>query len=168
MSWTKALAKHGDPLPKLEMHRVQKYIVVDCEGGPAPGSGDLREFGAVCLFTHESFHGCDSSAWTFHNFETWINEVCAGARPVFVSDNPAFDWQWINYHFWLSLGHNPFGHSARRIGDFYAGLKQNFRETQGWKKLRRTKHDHNPVHDALGNAEALETLLSEDPLLGEQ
>jgi hypothetical protein len=24
-----------------------------------------------------------------------------------------------------------------------------------WKRLRRTKHNHHPVHDALGNAEAL-------------
>lgn len=26
------------------------------------------------------------------------------------------------------------------------------------KRLRRTKHDHHPVHDALGNAEALRRL----------
>jgi hypothetical protein len=55
---------------------------------------------------------------------------------------------------------NPFGHSARRIGDFYAGLLGDFQSTQKWKRLRRTKHDHHPVHDALGNAEALIRLLN--------
>jgi hypothetical protein len=53
------------------------------------------------------------------------------------------------------FGQNPFGHSGRRIADFYAGLVGDFRSTQKWKRLRRTKHDHHPVHDALGNAEAL-------------
>jgi hypothetical protein len=32
---------------------------------------------------------------------------------------------------------------------------EGFRSTQKWTRLRRTKQDHHPVHDALGNAEAL-------------
>lgn len=80
-------------------------------------------------------------------------------RPIFISDNPAFDWQWINDGFWRTLGKNPFGHSARRIGDFYAGLVGDITDASSWKKLRRTPHDHNPVHDALGNMEAFERLL---------
>jgi hypothetical protein len=56
---------------------------------------------------------------------------------------------------WRYFGENPFGHSWRRIADCYAGLVGDFRSTQKWKRLRRTKHDHHPVHDALGNAEAL-------------
>ena len=44
---------------------------------------------------------------------------------------------------------------ASEAADFYAGLVGDFRSTQKWKRLRRTKHDHHPVHDALGNAEAL-------------
>jgi len=63
--------------------------------------------------------------------------------------------QWINFYFWRYFGQNPFGHSGRRIADYYAGLMGDFRTTQKWKRLRRTKHDHHPVHDALGNAEAL-------------
>jgi hypothetical protein len=49
--------------------------------------------------------------------------------------------------------------TGRRISDFYAGLVGDFRSTQKWKRLRRTKHDHHPVHDALGNAEALIRIL---------
>ena len=64
-----------------------------------------------------------------------------------------------NFYFWRYFGENPFGHSGRRIADFYAGLVGDFRSTQKWKRLRRTKHDHHPVHDALGNAEALIRIL---------
>jgi hypothetical protein len=81
-------------------------------------------------------------------------------RPVFVSDNPAYDFQWINYGFHHTLGRNPFGHSGRRISDFYAGLTGRWENTQAWKKLRQTPHDHNPVNDALGNVEAFERILA--------
>jgi hypothetical protein len=57
---------------------------------------------------------------------------------------------------------NPFGHSGRRIVDFYAGLVGDLRSTQKRKRLLRTKHDHHRVHDALGNAEALIRMLDEE------
>jgi hypothetical protein len=51
------------------------------------------------------------------------------------------------------VGENPFGYSGRRIGDMYCGMvKDSFAK---WKHLRRTKHDHHPVNDAKGNAEAI-------------
>ena len=50
-------------------------------------------------------------------------------------------------------GSNPFGWSSRRIGDLYCGMKMDSRAN--WKHLRKTRHDHNPINDALGNAEAL-------------
>ena len=53
----------------------------------------------------------------------------------------------------MYLGKNPFGFSARRIGDLYCGMtKDSFAK---WKHLRDTIHDHNPVNDAKGNAEVL-------------
>ena len=86
------------------------------------------------------------------DFAKWISENSVG-RPVFVSDNPAFDWQFINYYFHYYLDKNPFGFSARRIGDMYCGMvKDTFAK---WKHLRKTIHDHNPVNDAKGNAEAI-------------
>lgn len=134
-------------------------IFVDCEGvGGAPSVGRLTEFGAVEYKTRQSFHGTTDSKETFQQFKEWLSQF--PAPWIFVSDNPAYDWQWINDCFWRHLGYNPFGHSARRIGDFYAGLCGNFRQTQNWKKLRRTTHDHHPVHDALGNAEAFERILN--------
>ena len=143
---------------------LTNLIFVDCEGhGPAPklNNEELFEFGAVAYPSRASFHGVGATQKTFTGFADWIEQVCKpGMRPLFVSDNPAYDWQFINYYFHLFLGKNPFGHSARRIGDFYAGLIGNFTDAQSWKKLRITTHDHNPVHDALGNLEAFERLLN--------
>jgi hypothetical protein len=90
-------------------------------------------------------------------FEDWVNELksATGAdRLVMVSDNPGFDFQWINFECWNKLGYNPFGHSARRIGDVWSGLRNRYYETSAWKRLRETEHTHNPLDDAMGNAEA--------------
>lgn len=144
-------------------------IIVDCEAafdpktGKSPGSpsvGDMAEFGAVEFKSRRTFHGHDCSRETFEAFAAWLSEVSKG-RPIFVSDNPAYDWQWINFYFWRYTGGNPFGHSARRIGDFAAGLSGNFYAGQEWKSLRVTPHDHNPVNDAMGNAEALQSLMDQ-------
>ena len=42
-------------------------------------------------------------------------------RPVFVSDNPGFDWMWIVDGFDRAGLENPFGWSSRRIGDLPRG-----------------------------------------------
>jgi hypothetical protein len=161
-------------------------IFVDCEAyGGSPLTGRLTEFGAVEYESRATFHGViqpsrpsaenpaepeptdmlsdpeysDRLVATFEAFDVWLLKQSRG-RPVFVSDNVAFDWQWINCGFWKALGRNPFGHSGRRISDFYAGLCGDFGKTQQWKRFRITPHDHNPVHDAMGNVEAFERLLS--------
>lgn len=163
----------------MKVNKLHTLVFVDCEAiGPCPGQGELTEFGAVLYPTKETFHGIlyDSRpsvnpqltkslggkhdpVEVFTNFSRWLSEHVAG-NPIFVSDNPAFDWQWINYLFHHTIGRNPFGHSARRISDFYAGLVGDFANTQHWKRFRITRHDHNPVHDAMGNLEAFERLLS--------
>ncbi len=141
-------------------------IFVDCEAsGPCIGKGDLTEFGAVHYPSMESFYGDMKNidvvyrTKVFTDFRAWLKKVCGEQQPVFVSDNPAFDWQWVNYYFHHLLGYNTFGWSARRISDFYAGLMGDFHKSQNWKKLRITKHTHNPVDDAMGNAEAFRRLL---------
>jgi len=140
---------------------MKNLIFVDCEapfGVGSPAVGDMTEFAAVEYKSRATFHGKDCTKETFEAFEKWLQEH-APSGAVFVSDNPAYDWQWINFYFWKHLGRNPFGHSARRIGDFYAGLVGDFHKSNQWKRLRVTKHDHNPVNDAMGNAEAFERLL---------
>jgi hypothetical protein len=144
--------------------KSERLIFVDCEapfGKGAPSVADMTCFGAVDFETRATFYGPDCSAETFMMFDDWLRVHLPPAdRLTFVSDNPAYDWQWINFYFWKHLGRNPFGHTARRIGDFYAGLKRNWHTSNDWKSLRRTKHDHNPVNDAMGNAEAFGTILN--------
>lgn len=148
-------------------------IFVDCEadGGEGreneerglPALHRLTEIGAVAWKGRQTFYADlrkEDRVAVFMRFEAWLKEVCGKERPIFVSDNPAYDWQWINDGFWRSIGRNPFGHSARRIGDFFAGLSRDFYKSNAWKHLRRTKHDHNPVNDAMGNVEAFERMLA--------
>ncbi len=105
---------------------------------------------------HENYTA--SVADGFKSFHAWLKSLeraHEGDALVLVSDNPAFDWQWINWGFYhAGFDRNPFGHSARRIGDMYAGLTGKENNTSRWKKLRDTRHTHDPLDDAIGNAEA--------------
>jgi hypothetical protein len=101
----------------------------------------------------------EPAALVFVRFDRWLEDLHPKGGVSFVSDNPAFDWMWICDGLWRHVGRNRFGHSARRIGDFYAGLTNDHSNTQRWKRLRVTKHDHNPVHDAMGNVEAFDRML---------
>jgi len=153
-------------------------IVVDVEAdGPVPPLYSMVSFGAVVVepslalsfkgevrpisdrFLPEALaisgvsreeHLCfEEPGPVLERFAAWIAEVSKG-RPVFCSDNLAFDWQFVNYYFHAHLGHNPFGWSGRRIGDLYCGMMRD--GYASWKHLRRTAHDHDPVNDARANA----------------
>jgi exonuclease len=84
-------------------------------------------------------------------FDKWIAANVKG-RPLFISDNNGFDFQFVNWYFWHFLGKNPFGHSSTNLGSLYKGMVKDV--TKNFKHLRVTKHDHNPVNDARGNAES--------------
>lgn len=158
-------------------------FVVDVEAdGPAPGLFSMVSLGIVRVdagldktfyaevrpvsdvwlpealevsgFTREEHLGFRDPAEVMAELESWLLASSKG-RPVFVSDNLAFDWQWLNWYFWKYLNRNPFGFSGRRIGDMYAGLQKDLSAANKWKHLRKTKHTHHPVEDAKGNAEAL-------------
>jgi len=162
---------------------MMSFIIVDVEAdGPIPAEYSMVCFGAVVFdetltksfygqtrpvsdrfvpealaisgFSREQHLAFDEPKIVMEEFDTWLEEQSTG-RPVFVSDNLAFDWQFINYYFHRFLGRNPFGFSGRRIGDIYAGLVKDAHRATEWKKYRVTRHTHNPVDDARGNAEAL-------------
>ena len=86
-------------------------------------------------------------------FGDWVVEVNAVHRPMFISDNNGFDWQFINWYFHHFLGQNPFGHSSHNLGSLYKGVVKDMSAT--FKYLRKTRHTHHPLDDARGNAEAL-------------
>lgn len=157
------------------------WIVVDVESdGPVPPAWSMICFGAVVVepslsktfygqtrpisdtfnpealaisgISREQHMGFEDPRAVMQRFKDWLTANSAG-RPIFVSDNVAYDWQWINYYFHTYVGENPFGYSGRRIGDLYCGLvKDSFAQ---WKQLRKTAHTHHPVDDAKGNAEAI-------------
>lgn len=164
----------------------KKTVFVDCEAiGPVPSDSRgwvMTEFGAVDYYTRKTFHGVlfdsrpsaanpaipelvpNSKGYPrliiANDFKAFLDGLGSG-KPTFVSDNPAYDFMWIA-HMFATVGlDNPFGHSGRRIGDFAAGLRGDFGGAQEWKKLRKTKHDHNPVNDAMGNVEAFAALIGD-------
>jgi hypothetical protein len=96
-------------------------FLVDCEapmGCVSPVVGNCTEIGVV-LFDQEPFK--QAFDWRAGEpiapLREWVLAHSKG-RPVMVSDNPAFDWQWVAAEFAKAGLENPFGHSARRIGDF--------------------------------------------------
>jgi hypothetical protein len=110
---------------------------------------------AVSGFSRHEHEQFDNPQKVMVDFENWLLENSDG-KPTFISDNVAFDWQWINWYMHKYCGRNLFGFSGRRIGDLYCGMMKDASKNQEWKKkLRITKHTHNPVDDAMGNAEAL-------------
>lgn len=156
-------------------------VIVDVESdGPCPGQGSMISFGAVILdndldktfyaelkpITHVynsenlavgGFERHDTLQFpepilAMNDFALWLDKNCA-KRKVFWADNNGFDWQWINYYFHNYYGGNPFGFSSQNINSLYKGLTKDC--FASFKHLRKTKHTHNPVDDAMGNAEAL-------------
>ncbi len=156
-------------------------IFVDVEGTTAsPMTGVMTQFGAVHYRTRNAFHGLlyDSKPSPDNPAKPVLvegpirpagpimiefAEWCTGfpGRPIFVSDNNGYDFMWVACYFDKFGLANPFGHSSRRISDFYAGLKGDFGKTQQWKRWRVTPHSHHPVEDALGNVEAFATMLEQ-------
>jgi DNA polymerase III alpha subunit (gram-positive type) len=157
------------------------YVMVDVEAdGPIPGDYSMISFGAVIVepqlertfygklkpisanflpealavsgFTREQTLEFDDPKSVMEQFKQWLAENCKG-RMLFVSDNNGFDWQFINWYFHHFIGGNPFGFSSTNLGSLYKGLQKD--TFVNFKHLRKTKHTHNPVDDARGNAEAL-------------
>ena len=161
------------------------YIMVDIESdGPIPGDYSMISFGAVVVdeqldktfygklrpiterfvpealavsgHSREETLGFDDPKKVMMDFAEWLRKVSAN-QPVFISDNNGFDWMFICWYFHHFLGSNPFGYSSQNLGSLYKGFVKDTR--QNFKHLRRTKHTHNPVDDAIGNAEALLTMI---------
>lgn len=108
---------------------------------------------AVSGFSREEHLTFDDPKEVFTKFHDWLKEHANGDSLTLISDNNGFDAPWINWYFLTYIGTNPFGWSSKRIGDMFVGATRNLK--YNWKKHRKTKHTHNPVDDAKGNAEAV-------------
>lgn len=85
-------------------------------------------------------------------------------RLIFWSDNTGYDFAWVNWYCWKFLGYNPFGHTTKNVSDIYKGIKKNM--SASFKEFRVTKHTHNALDDAIGNAEALLTISKNEKVKG--
>jgi 3' exoribonuclease, RNase T-like len=159
------------------------YIMVDVEtDGPIPGDYSMISLGAVLvdLNLDKTFYGTlkpisdkfipEALAVSGHTreetllfedpevvmaaFALWVKSN-SSEHPIFISDNNGFDWMFICWYFHHFTGSNPFGHSSQNLGSLYKGVVRD--TSQNFKHLRKTVHSHNPVDDAIGNAEALLT-----------
>jgi DNA polymerase III epsilon subunit-like protein len=156
------------------------YVMIDVESdGPNPGDYSMICFGAVVVepslsktfygrlrpiaekwipealaisgFSRDEVLKFDAPEAVMREFRSWLSANTSG-RLMFISDNNGYDYQFINWYLWHFLGENPFGHSSVNLGSLYKGL---VRDTfQSFKHLRKTPHTHNPLDDAIGNAEA--------------
>jgi DNA polymerase III alpha subunit (gram-positive type) len=163
------------------------FIMVDVEAdGPIPGKYSMIELGAIAVesnfdhifhrklrpisdqydqeslsitgYTREETLHFEDPKRAMIDFEKWIKDV-EPKRPIFISDNNGFDWMFVCWYFHNFLGRNPFGFSSQNLNSLYKGLTRNLQGS--FKHLRKTPHDHNPVNDARGNAEALLSLINE-------
>lgn len=169
------------------MNISQIKLSLDVEAdGPCPGQYSMLSFALVAVddlhqhfyatlrpisdrfdtaamsvggFTREQALSFEDPAVVMKRMQDWVSGLTGGRRAVVWSDNPAFDWQFLNYYCHAFLGENPFGHSARRIGDLYAGWQKDATKTRDWRKWRGEPHTHNALDDARGNARALGVLL---------
>lgn len=166
-----------------------KFVMVDVEtDGPIPGDFSMLAIGAVVVeegltrtfkrylrpiseryepealavggftreMTMEDPRFMDPKQ-AMEDLRDWLASL--NIRPIFIADNNGFDWMftcWYLHHF---TGSCPFGFSSQNLNSLYKGI---VRDTfASFKHLRRTKHDHDPVNDAKGNAEALLHMISE-------
>jgi hypothetical protein len=171
-------------------NRCMSTFMIDVEAdGPIPGKYSMISFGAVIVekgllrrftkrlkpissewipealavsgFTREQTLQFDDPASVMKAFGEWVRSESKG-RPIFVSDNNGFDWQFVNWYFWTFVAGNPFGYSSMNLGSLYKGLiKDTFKN---FKHLRDTNHTHDPLDDALGNAEAMLKMIDQHGL----
>ena len=157
------------------------YVMVDIESdGPIPGDYSMICFGAVIVepglertfygrlrpisdtyiphslaisgFSREQCLEFNDPQDFMYSCDKWL-KLHSSSRCLFISDNNGFDWQFINWYFHHFTGSNPFGFSSTNLGSLYKGMRKD--TFVNFKHLRRTKHTHDPVDDARGNAEAL-------------
>ncbi len=166
------------------------YIMVDVEAdGPIPGDYSMISLGAIVVdeqldktfygklkpvsdnyitdalkvsgFSREETLAFDDPLKVMDDFRQWLKRNSKG-KPIFISDNNGFDWMFVCWYFHHFIHENPFGFSSTNLGSLYKGV---IRDTfKNFKHFRRTKHTHNPVDDARGNAEALLHIKKKDNL----
>lgn len=159
MSYVMVDVESDGPVPPLYSMVCFGAVIVDSKmdktfyGATSPISEKwIPEALAISGFTRQIHEQFDPPESVMEKFANWLSENSEG-RPMFISDNNGFDFSFINFYFHRYIGQNPFGFSSTNLGSLYKGCVRN--PFKNFKHLRKTKHDHNPLSDALGNVEAL-------------
>lgn len=158
MSFIMIDVESDGPVPPLYSMVCFGAVVVDSDldktfyGKVKPITDEwIPEALAISGFSREEHLKFDSPEYVMIEFAEWLKKNSDG-RPMFISDNNGYDWQFLNFYFHKYYRSNPFGFSSTNLGSLYKGCVRN--PFKNFKHLRKTNHDHNPVNDAKGNAEA--------------
>jgi len=152
----------GDGIHPVRFHG--KITVLDGEKSDPEAEAFYKEWNLVdrdSKPTGQERTIISTPAVVMKDFVEWLELVNVKGRPMFISDNNGFDYQFINYYCHKYVGRNPFGHSSTNLGSLYKGYVHNMMES--FKKLRKTQHTHNPVDDCLGNLEAMDAIRLLEP-----
>lgn len=123
---------------------------------PLPHAMFSQDALAASGFTRKETQEFPDAYQGMYDFYHWLLKLKEeDKRLIFVSDNPIFDGMFVWHYFASQLGsqHNLFGFSGFSLTSFAKGWERDL--TKNHKKHRVTKHSHNSLQDALGNAEAL-------------
>jgi len=177
MSWFMVDVEADGPCPGMYSMTEIGVVLVDreaIEGTPTTFHGYLQPqqfmfepdaLKSIGQVRPEQFRAPFTHPTTvMYEFVEWVERVNGKKRPMFISDNNGFDWQFVNYYMHRYTGSNPFGWSSTNLGSLYKGLVKD--QYKSFKKYRRTPHDHNPVNDSLGNVEALYVMVDKYGLKG--
>ncbi len=98
------------------------------------------------------------------NFTQWLHDTLEpGTTPLFWTDNNGHDMKWLSLYMDEFGDDKILGHTSRNLNDRYRGFKEGMiaagkkvpKRFSSLEKLATTKHDHTPVNDTLGMAEAM-------------
>jgi hypothetical protein len=105
----------------------------------------------------------DSLTTPVHN-ERFIDDTYL----KFIADTAGFDWMFTCTYLWKYAGRNPFGFSAQNMSDLFRGRVGGLDNcsVRDFRRYRITKHTHNALDDAMGNAEAMVQALKNYPIRG--
>ncbi len=165
------------------------FFSIDVEAdGPIPGDYSMISFGAVMIDKEGKLDKTFytelkpiSQKWipealsvsgftrdqciTFRNpldvmleFKDWILKTNIG-QPRMIADNAGFDWMFMCWYLNHYTQSNPFGFSCTSLTSLYKGIAGDYYAS--FKHLRKTKHTHNALDDAKGNAEAILAIIKQ-------
>lgn len=110
--------------------------------------------------TREQTLEFEDPAVVMPEFCKWLLSVSPGEKCIFVSDNPSFPYQFVNYYLNVyNNGFNPFSYTTRSISDIFSGVNRDLTYTTAWKKWRKTEKNFTALNEAKAMVEAFRFMI---------